>query len=175
MKIIEKIKFTREAGDVQRLHTHRKSGVYTVGIHCYNVASLLKILHPGASSQLIWACLFHDTAERILGDIPEVTKNASWFDKNKLQEKEDKILESFGLGYSMSLEEHHWLTALDTLELLLFCTEQINLGYSNLQIVELNCMGYLRDNPNTPVEVLEVVDALHTYNLPLDERKFYEC
>lgn len=66
----ERVKFLREASDVQRLHVIRTIGEYSNGHHSFNMLAMLRLLFPDAPIELIWAILEHDIPERLIGDVP---------------------------------------------------------------------------------------------------------
>mgnify|MGYP000440970960 CR=1 FL=1 len=71
----ERVKFLREAADVQRLHVIRTIGEYSNGQHTFNMLAMLRLLWPDAPRHLIWAILEHDIPERVIGDVPSAIRN----------------------------------------------------------------------------------------------------
>jgi 5'-deoxynucleotidase YfbR-like HD superfamily hydrolase len=146
--LAEKIKFLREASDVQRLHTKRTIGEYSNGSHTFGMLVLLRLIYPDAPLHLIWAIIEHDIPERLVGDIPSPAIHFGGFvDKEKLDKTEESILDGiFDSGnYFSSLrvndpESYRWLKGLDLLELFLFCKDQKRLGSKNLFQIEHRCM-----------------------------------
>ena len=46
LSAVDRIKATREAGNVRRFHVVPHVGEYTVGKHSYDAVSMLFVLHP---------------------------------------------------------------------------------------------------------------------------------
>lgn len=133
-----KIKFMREAGAVRRCHTVPIIGEYSVGVHVYNMLSMLRVLYPDAPVHLVWAILEHDAPERLTGDIPAPPKWFGVVNKDALAQIEHDILvDTVGYDHMIQLnkEEQGWLKALDIFELALFCRDQIMLGNRNLEVM----------------------------------------
>ena len=82
--IVEQIRSLRESGNVKRVHTIPVVGdvTYTVGSHSWNAVSLLYQLHTGPSHNLVKALLWHDCAERWMGDIPWPAKHYNPYDRD---------------------------------------------------------------------------------------------
>lgn len=127
-----KIRFAREAGAVRRLHNRPVVGHYDVAQHCFNILSMLRVLHPEPSISLIWACHAHDLPERFTGDIPAPTKWAGIIDKAQEERVEKEILKHMGFSYELTHEEYWWLKGLDMLEFLMFVKDQRMLGSLSL-------------------------------------------
>lgn len=123
----------REASQVKRCHLYPYHGSYTVGQHTFDMLTLLLELNPNASRYLIMAVIYHDMSERWTGDMP-----AHMFRKVKgLAEKWDKLNEevmtdNFVPSVDLTPEEEKWLHAVDKLELLLWCTDQLKLGNQHI-------------------------------------------
>lgn len=130
---LERVKFAREAGAVRRCHTQMIVGSYDVAQHVFGMISLLRVLHPEPSVQLIWACHSHDVPERWTGDIPRPAKWAGVVDRDKLAEVELGILRDTGFEYNLTQDEESWLLGLDILELYLWTLDQLSLGNRNAQ------------------------------------------
>lgn len=60
----------RASGHVRRWHTIRTITQQTVAEHSGQALTLLLQLHPDPSFNLIRALLWHDSAERVVGDVP---------------------------------------------------------------------------------------------------------
>lgn len=118
----------REAGYVRRCHTIPIIGEYTVGKHCYDALSILLILHPEPSLNLIKAVLWHDVAERWTGDTPAPAKWSNPDLNFHLREMENRILRLRGFKFELTAEEECWLRGVDMLEFLMFAYEQIQMG-----------------------------------------------
>lgn len=126
----------REGGQTQRCHTMQYIHPYNVAIHSYNALSLLLVLHPNPSVNLIKAVLWHDVPERWTGDVPSPAKWASTNLKEALDLLEQKILIALDISdafQQLTKEELQWLTAVDLLELWVWGKEQFQLGNTDMQ------------------------------------------
>ena len=130
---IEKVKYLREAAAVERMHTMRTIGEYTVGHHSFNMLAMLRLVWPDAPRNLIWAIIEHDIPERLTGDILATAKWAGVVRKDP--EFEDKLIAAI-VGDSSCLrlgaELKSWLKGLDILEFVFYCRDQISLGNSQM-------------------------------------------
>lgn len=134
---VHRLKFMREAADVQRLHVIRTVGEYSNGQHTFNMLSILRLIWPEAPRELIWAILEHDLTERLVGDIPSPSINFGGFvDKGRLEELEHSILSDLfvdGQNFiGLDDELKGWLKGLDLFELYLYCRDQVMMGNQNL-------------------------------------------
>ncbi len=156
MRNEDRVTMLREASNVRRCHTLPHHGEYTVGKHSYDAAMLLMVLHPTASVQLLQAVLVHDCGERWTGDTPAPAK---WEDGElgkRLQQLENRCLSKLGLTIQLTTLERKWLAAVDILELLLWCKDQIALGNVNASVVVGNIASYL-DKMDLPYAAREFV------------------
>lgn len=148
---LERVYAAREAGHVERAHVMPHIGGYSVATHSYHALSLLLILHPepGPSPNLMRAVLWHDGAERWLGDLPSPAKGMSLHNDGvegpetlgeayESIEEETLVHKGFALPrrqgngemlpWNITIQELQWLKAVDALELLMWCLDQVNLG-----------------------------------------------
>lgn len=130
-RMIDRIRAFREAGNVRRSHTIPYHGEYTNGKHCYDALSLLLVAHPDPSTNLIKAVLWHDTAERWLGDLPHPAKKAFPMLGEEYAIAEEAILGQLGIP-SITNEELVWLKAVDALEFWLWAKDQEAIGNSHV-------------------------------------------
>ena len=147
---------TREAGAVRRAHIVPHHGSYTVGQHSFGAVNLLLLLHPEPPTRLIKAVLWHDVAERWIGDIPG---SALLEDQDLLdayERAQERVLVELGLWQKLSVEEACWLLAVDRLELWLWCKEN---EQENMRIWGMR-------------QVVE--QLLHNMVLPTPARDFYD-
>ncbi len=136
--MLDQTKALLEAGDVRRLHTWPHHMPYTVASHSWRMACLLFTLWPDEqprqqpSPVLVWAVLFHDCAERYVGDVPAPTKwlNASL--KAEFERIENSVLMKLGVRFGLDPLEQNWLRALDLAELYLFALDDYALGNSHM-------------------------------------------
>ena len=134
LKIIHKIRAVREGGKTERTHTTPHHGSYSVAEHSWGVATLLAILHPDPSRNLILAAMCHDVHERWTGDMPAPIK---WclgnVTKDELKRLESSIESSLGIKFYLPAEDLKWLKACDMLEFWLWIMDQRALGNVNVE------------------------------------------
>ncbi len=129
-----RINFMRRGGNVKRFHTFPIIGEQTNGHHQYNVLSLLLILHPNPSMELVQYVLWHDTAEDIFGDVPATMANYNRELYDGYNQAQDTVLTEV-MEYpvdNLSQEDRYWFECLDKLEAYLFAKEQLSLGNQNM-------------------------------------------
>lgn len=116
----------RAGGAVQRCHTVRHQGSYSVAEHSWGVAMLLWYLYPQEAKRLVYYALAHDVPEGLTGDVPSTAKD---HDDSAL---DDMINHTFELPVLSCLdtEDHHILKSCDWLELYLWGKEQLAQGNS---------------------------------------------
>jgi len=137
--LLIRVTATREAGDVRRCHIVPHHGQYNVAQHSYGAMSLLLLLHPNPSLDLIKAVQWHDCAERWLGDIPAPAKWTSSELGRVYEQAEEKVLKVLGLLPSLGREETNWLKAVDTLDLWLWCREEEAMGNETVSAMRRAC------------------------------------
>lgn len=154
------IQALREAGHVKRGHNLRFIGHYDVAQHSWQATMLLYCFHPNPSPALIKAVMFHDVGERYVGDLPAPAKFASEQLAEIHGDLELKALEVLGARVELTDEEAVWAKAVDCLELLLWCEDQLNMG--NRHVV--NChhglmLWFLNEARNLPSAIISFVDT----------------
>ena len=162
MKTDKQIQATREGGAVNRYHTGVALRPYTVAIHSFNAVSLLMLLNPAPSANLIKAVLWHDVGERWIGDLP---RPATWMEPElgELYENlEKRILDKLELFNELTPYELKWLKAVDTLELWLWTREEIALGNSTVRGMEEVCFSLLTRSMSLPLQVHVFVSQVAT-------------
>lgn len=127
---VEKILRMREGGAVRRCHTLPHHGHYDNAQHSFNMLLLLDELNPGATLGLYKHILRHDLFERWTGDAPCMSKMLIPELREGLARADEILAERTGIEMP-TLEPHErlWLKALDWIEFLMWCDEQIGLGY----------------------------------------------
>lgn len=145
----QRIRVLREAGAIRRAHNVFHHGEYTVGLHSYNAATIILTLHPDPSMRLVKAILWHDAAERFLGDLPAPAK---WYNPElaRTYVEAEKVVESH-IGTSdiiegLSEDDRHWLHAADRLELLMWAQDQIAAGNLHVSNVLTNVLEWFQKN-----------------------------
>jgi len=143
-----RIKCIREGGNVERAHTLPHIGSYTVGKHSFDAVSLLLVLHPNPSLQLVKAVLWHDVAERWTGDTPATAKWSSAELKACLENLEDGINKQLDIPHGSELEpdEIWWLRSVDRIELYLWAKDQMTLGNGGAAVLVDNLAEWFRKN-----------------------------
>lgn len=164
MDLLKKLRIVREAGHVERAHNVPHHGSYSVGKHSYDVVSILLLLHPSPSNQLIRAALWHDMPERFLGDLPAPAK---WYNpklNKQYQDAEQSVLDRFGehdLMSRLTLEETDWLHAADRLELLMWADDQLALGNRHIEPLRANVIKWFEHHSGTtPAPILSILNDL---------------
>ena len=156
--LINQVLAAREGGAVERCHATPHHGTYNNAQHCYGAVSLVLILHPSPSANLIRAVMFHDVAERWLGDVPATGQTGRL--RDEYEEAEARIQMDLDLMPLLEDEDHHWLKAVDVLDLWLWTREQLFLGNSAADEIRIRCERALDCNSSTPVPVLSFFDGL---------------
>lgn len=136
LSTIERVLVAREAGNVRRCHVVPHHGEYTVGKHSYDAVSMLLVMHPDPSIHLIKALLWHDGAERWVGDMPAPAKlyneelgqayaQAEWFAM--------RAWELYDAFEFLTEDDLLWLRTIDSLELWAWCQDQLALGNQHIR------------------------------------------
>lgn len=158
--LFQKVKYCREAADVERLHTVRHIGEYTVGQHCFNMLTLLRILWPGAPKELVWAIVDHDLPERLTGDIPAPTKWFGIIDRDRLDHFDEALLERLFGDMQGDISGNPglaaWLHGLDIVELWLYGRDQVAIGNKNMKRMVDRIESFISKNKHRyPPKILE--------------------
>lgn len=171
-KINRRVLAAREGGNVLRCHTVPHHGQYSVGKHSYDSLSLLLLLHPEPSMNLVKAVLWHDCAERFVGDMPAPAKWLNQALGEEYEKAEREAQEASGLALpDLTEEEQNWLTAVDRVELLLWAEEQSALGNRHIQGLMTASWGWLAQNAaKVPQEVRDFVEGFVWRRLDNDPR-----
>lgn len=154
--MLSNIQKIRQGGNVKRWHITPIIGEQTVAAHSWGVACILLELYPEASANLIKAALYHDVAEGYTGDLPAQVKwEYEGLDK-ELKKVEARIEAKLGIQFELTTKEASLLKIADTLELLIFCVEQVTLGNKNMVDVFNRARIWLTENHrlNTDMDLL---------------------
>lgn len=133
---VDKIKFAREGARVERTHASPGIGSHSVGMHSFNMLTLLLILKPDANGKLIRAVIQHDIPERITGDMPHPAKKAGVQNDDR-QKLIESYLNELVFGYDAHSDlgevDQMWLSGLDMLEFYLYCRDQEMIGNKSIR------------------------------------------
>ena len=162
-ELLERIRSLREAGNVKRVHTIPAVGdiTYTVASHSWNAISLLYTLHPDPSHDLVKALLWHDCAERWMGDLPSPAKIYNPELKASYEAVEEAVLKATKLSVPIDEEDTNWLKSIDTLEFWLWCEDQQNMGNKNVINAQDQVFAILASEDWIPTPVKQFVYAYH--------------
>lgn len=121
LNFAEQVLHTRAGGAVQRAHSVRHLGSYSVAEHSWGVAMLIWHLFPQHFKRIAIFALVHDVAECLVGDVPSTAK-----DNCKKDDLEDTINGEFGLPRMDQIGRYeHWILKLcDRLDLYIWAKEQ---------------------------------------------------
>jgi len=162
----------RRAGYVTRAHTIPHAMTQTIAEHSAHALSIILVLHPDPSMDLIKAILWHDTPEIHTGDVPAPVKRYNADLCHALNKAESKwISEHPTFNEAMfNLTDHEflWLKAADTLELMLWSDDQIAMGNTHFQMIRNKCSLWL-GNDVTPKEIK---DFINMYELDTDHMRY---
>lgn len=132
MDNVTRILALREGSAVERCHGIKHVGSYSNGQHEHDAVMLLLVLNPNARRELIITVAGHDQAERWYGDMPSPVKWLLPDLARKLHELERAKLVELGVWHDLTDEEYEWLSAVDRVELWLWCNDQLALGNQNV-------------------------------------------
>lgn len=118
----------RASSAVKRFHVMRTTRNQTVGEHSHGVAVLVTLVEPNCSAALLKAALTHDFHERATGDMPTTAKWMFPALEDAMEKAEALWNKAHGLEYALSEKEQLILRFCDYMDLLLFCTEELELG-----------------------------------------------
>ena len=159
---IDMVQALRESSFVERLHAMPHHTPYPVGLHCYNMVMMLRVLWPGNQPPpevLVWAILTHDFAERWVGDMPYPAKQISPDLGAKLLDLE-RFIEHKTLGSVTYVppEYEPWLKALDLAELFCWCEDELAMGNRNVEFMRDSIIETMNKSETFPAEVVDYVN-----------------
>ena len=171
--VVERIKFAREGARVERTHASPGIGSHSVGMHTFNMLTMLLILNPTASGSLIRAVVQHDIPERLTGDMPHPAKKAGVQNNDVQMQIEMHMNEQvFGHDAIQDLNEHEvkWLHGLDMLEFYCYVRDQLMLGNRNMETkrraVENYMLKYRHKYPEAIVDTYFLIKQHGWETLP---------
>ena len=170
MRHYDEIYLLLAGGQVRRWHTMPHSNPQSVAEHSANCLDLLFMLHPSPSMNLVKGLLWHDRAERYVGDIPSPVRReddalSMAYNQAELSYFQTQIPSAYEAISSLTDEERRWLRAIDTLELLLWAENQKLLGNQHCAIVAGRARRYLSLDKETPKEVTEFLNECQVRSL----------
>lgn len=159
---MEQIQSLRASGHVRRWHTVHHLKEQSVAEHSAQAVSLLLLLHPNPSVDLIKAMLWHDSAERHVGDMPAPVRRDAPELACAYEAAESRFFELHTTVFSamarLTEEDWRWLKAIDTLELFLYCHDEMFLGNQHFAIIEKRARSYLaQGGDKVPEQVTQFV------------------
>ena len=140
---MNKVTMFRNGGAVKRYHTLRTIGEQTVAEHSFQVACLLTAIVPDVSAELLKAALYHDLPEQSTGDIPATVKWRNPTIKKELCREETDFSFEHHTEVSLSKEDMLALKWADTLELIHYCFEQMDMGNAKMARVARRGVDFL--------------------------------
>lgn len=161
----ERIKAAREGADTERFHTTRTVRRQSVGLHSFNMITMLMILFPPGgtpSRNLIYAIVQHDIPERWIGDIPAPAKWWGVMEEGVAFRTEQMLNEAiFDAHYTTDLSEQDlgWLAGLDILECICEMKDELLMG--NLAVEKLYVRAVMYAKENAAKFPKEIVDAVY--------------
>lgn len=146
----------RASGLVKRWHTAPMNREQTVAEHSGQALSLLFMLHPDPSVALIKALLWHDSSERVVGDVPAPIRRQRPDFAAVYEDMERIVAATLHPDTCVNLmhDDRRWLKAIDVLELVLHCQDEIMLGNVHAGTIKDRGISYLRQDELTPTEVI---------------------
>jgi 5'-deoxynucleotidase YfbR-like HD superfamily hydrolase len=137
----DRLRLLRTAASVKRLHTRRTIHSQTVGEHTFGVLGLLfEVCEP--SIELVKAALYHDVPEAITGDVPSPAKRV-YAIKEAFEAFEDDIELVYSLTTTLTPLEQRLLRFCDVMELIIFATEEAEMGNAMMLMVRERALSYL--------------------------------
>lgn len=150
----ERVQALLQSGETERLHAVPHHGSYSVGFHAWGVATIIALLHPNPSANLLKAALLHDSGEKFVGDSPSSMR---WMGTNAVLARgyykaaESEVLAALHVPQYVGVlddEEQHWLHGADALEFLFWCRRQLNMGNQNVVHVSRNSFNAIEEGFN---------------------------
>jgi 5'-deoxynucleotidase YfbR-like HD superfamily hydrolase len=151
----------RAGGKVKRCHTLQTIKTQTVAEHSWGVALLVHKFFPSCNKAVILAALTHDISEVITGDVPADVKWKSEGLKNILDDLESEVNKTLEIDFFLAEESKIALKLCDSLELLLFCAEELFMGNRNMLPVANRLMDHMnKSSEHMPPEFLEYYNSI---------------
>jgi 5'-deoxynucleotidase YfbR-like HD superfamily hydrolase len=144
-KFDHSILYLMRGAAVQRYHASPTLIPETVGHHSHGVATLLNLIYPDASKELLVAGLHHDLAEQYTGDIPAPAKREMGI-RDAVQKYESEKNAAAGFPDPVLTPEDLWrLKFIDSAHGALFCLEELECGNRRMWDTFRVYMSYLSE------------------------------
>ena len=129
MELSERIRYIREAAQIERCHMWPKLRPYVNAAHTYGVCVILRLLWPD-ERHLVDFAMFHDVPERKTGDIasPTIARIPGLGDGLKGEERGVFAALQLPDEHALSAEDWAKLRSADSLDLWLWTFEEEPLG-----------------------------------------------
>lgn len=141
--IIEQLKIIFNGGQVKRYHTRPTIHGQNNAEHQYIVTSIVCLLNPNVSAQVIRNALWHDIYEYETGDMPWAIKRRHPHIKQAIMEIEEKSIKKYGLSVRQTPLEHAILKLAEYFECMLFCIEQRRMGNKEFEQSVIDCIDQI--------------------------------
>jgi len=138
----------RDAADVKRYHTHRVLRQQTIGAHSFNMLLLLDQVAPRARKEVFQAIMHHDLPELMTGDVPAPIKRLHPELKVMMQEAEEDLTPLYR-ELHLTVGEEQLVKFCDTMELVLWCLEEWQMGNRYVKACIVNGLTWLWETPVT--------------------------
>lgn len=141
----------RDAAATTRYHTKRTIRHQNLAAHSFGVMQLLHHVWPECRKELLLAGMFHDLPEYVTGDVPAPVKRNCPQLATVLEEVEKgtaPLYQDFGL----SVAEEMVLRWADTMELCLWCHEEVTMGNGYCIETMKRGLGWCEDTVENKVD-----------------------
>ena len=125
---LDTVLLEREAADVLRYHTLRTLRQQSIGAHSFGVMQLVLAADPGCRKEVLVAAMRHDYSELFTGDVPAPAKRASAALQGALDDLERAQPHLAPHPGPFTSKELRLLKWADTMELVLWCLEEHEMG-----------------------------------------------
>lgn len=153
----------RASGYVKRWHVRSAIRSQNDAEHSAQALSLLLVLHPNPSPNLVRAMLWHDMGERGAGDVPANVRRKRpdfarlYEDVERAYSVENHPIATTVID-ALTAEEQAWLKAVDALEALLWADEEVRMGNGDFADVLDDIYNALHASTTAPREVHEFAE-----------------
>ena len=117
----------RDAAATERYHTKRTLRKQDLASHSFGVMQLLNHIWPECRKNLLLAGMFHDLPEYVTGDVPAPAKRNCPELATVLEEMEKGTAPLYQ-DFNLTVAEEMALKWADTMELVLWCHEEVVMG-----------------------------------------------